>query len=237
MLRLITLSLLVAAPIEAGLTQPSPKSAPAIKKLIYLDPSSLAPERMLPAPPPAGSPQEGRELADLRQLIATTSPVRMAQAQWDDAHETPIIFDDVTGRKLEALPATWALLLAVQNEADRAADLAKVRFARMRPWGVDGSLPNCDAGKGKQPTRSYPSGHASLGYSVGWTLAELMPERAPAILALAEDYALSRQICGVHFRSDTEASHVLATLVAERLFTDPRLAERITAARAELARP
>ena len=42
-------------------------------------------------------------------------------------------------------------------------------------------------------------------------------------------------ICGVHFASDTEASHVLATMITERLLVDPRMAAKVAAARAELA--
>lgn len=105
----------------------------------------------------------------------------------------------------------------------------------MRPWGVDPTLPSCDAGKGKKPTRSYPSGHSVLGYSVGLTLAELVPAKADAILAKARDYALSREICGVHFPSDTEASHALASIVATRLLADPKVADQVAAARTELS--
>lgn len=159
----------------------------------------------------------------------------MAQAKWDDAHEDPSIFDEVTGRKLATMPATWALLRTVQNDADLATNLAKAHFARTRPWGVDPSLPNCDAGKGKKTVGSYPSGHSVVGYSVGWALAQLMPDKAAAILARAQDYALSREICGVHFPSDTEASHVVGTVIAARLFADPRLAPRIATAKLEIA--
>ena len=229
MLRIIALLLISTA--ASAVAQP----VPTAKRFELLDPATLVPDQMLPAPAPAWSPYEALELAMVRQVIATASPARMEQAKWDDAHEDPAIFDQAVGRKLATLPATWALLLTVQHESDLAADLAKDHFARVRPWGVDRSLPNCDAGKGKQPTRSYPSGHSSLGYSVGWMLAELVPEKARAIMARAQDYALSREICGVHFPSDTEASHVLGTLTAARLYADPRLAPRIAAARAELA--
>jgi acid phosphatase (class A) len=225
---LLALSLPLAAPAQMAGAGKEPKHFELI------DTATVEPSQMLPAPPAKGSPAEAAELATLRALIASTSPERMAQARWDDAHEDPAIFDDVTGRKLAAMPATWALLRTVQNDADVATNLAKVHFARIRPWGVDPSLPNCDAGKGKKALGSYPSGHSGLGYSVGWALAQLMPDKAPAILARAQDYALSREICGVHFPSDTEASHVIGTLVAVRLFADPRLAPRIAAARAEL---
>jgi acid phosphatase (class A) len=233
MLRLAFLLLLSVAPAAAVVAQPA--VAHATKKFELLDSAAFAPVQLLPAPAPTGSPAEALELAQLRQLIAATSAERMAQAKWDDAHEDPAIFDAIVGRQLSTLPATWALLLTVQNEGDMAANLSKEYFARVRPWGADPTLPNCDAGKGKKPTRGYPSGHATLGYSVGWALAQLMPGKAAAILSRAHDYALSREICGVHFHSDTEASHVIGTLVASRLFADPRLASRIAAARAELA--
>ena len=145
------------------------------------------------------------------------------------------MFDEAAGRDLRKLPETWALLTIVQSETDAVIDRAKVHFNRPRPWGVDPTLDYCGKGNGKKPIHSYPSGHSGLGYSVGWTLAQLMPDKAPKILARAQDYALSREICGVHYPSDTEASHVIGTLAAAALFADPRLAARIAAARVELS--
>jgi acid phosphatase (class A) len=235
MRRLPILALLVTLPLASAVAQTKPAAAPK-KQFELIDPATVQPDQMLPAPPAKGSAEEARELGQLHQLIAATTPERMAQARWDDEHEDPSIFDEASGRKLAELPATWALLRTIANDANLAGNLAKERFARTRPWGVDPTLPNCDAGKGKQPTRGYPSGHSVLSYSVGWALAQLMPEKATAILTRAQDYAFSREICGVHFPSDTEASHAIATAVAMRLFADPRLAPRIAAARAELAK-
>ena len=228
-----TLALALTAP-HAAAAQTAP-IAKAPKQFELIDPNTVQPDRMLPSPPAKGSAAEAIELAQVRRIVGAASAERMAQARSDDANETPAIFDAVTGRKLAALPATWALLRTIQHDTDLTIDLAKKHFARIRPWGIDPSLPNCDAGKGKSPVGSYPSGHSGLGFSVGWALAQLLPDKASAILARAQDYALSREICGVHFPSDTEASHVLGTLVASRLFADPRLAGRIAAARAELA--
>lgn len=236
-MRLLASAIILASlPLSVVAAQPAAAPAPTAKPAKHfeiIDPAVVAPERMLPAPPAAGSPAEALELAQLHQLIAAASPARLAQAKWDDAHEDPTIFNAVVGHDLKTLPATWALLSTVQNEADRAADLAKVHFARTRPWGVDATMPRCDAGT--KPTRSYPSGHSMLGYSVGLTLAQLLPAKAPAILDRAQDYALSRQLCGAHFASDTEASHALGTYVASLVLADPRIAPRLAAARAELA--
>lgn len=212
---------------------PTPAAAPA-KQMVYLDKADFVPSRILPSPPARGSAAEALELASLHALIAQTTPERMAQARWDDEHEDPSIFNATLGLDLVKLPATWALLKAVQWDVDLAANDSKVYFARTRPWGVDPTMPNCDEGKGKKPTRGYPSGHAMLGYSVGYVLAQLLPDKAPAIMARAADYGLSREICGVHFASDQEASHVIATLAAQKLLADPRLADQVAAARKEL---
>lgn len=206
----------------------------ANEPLHYLSPIAFDPSRLVPAPPAIGSEVEILELARLHKLRLAASSERLARARWDGDHEDPAVFDSAAGRDLKKLPATWALLTIVQKETDAVIDRAKVHFNRTRPWGVDSTLPYCDKGKRKLPTHSYPSGHSGLGYSVGWTLAQLLPNRAPQILARAEDYALSREICGVHFPSDTEASHVIGTLTAATLFADPRLAHAISQSRAEL---
>lgn len=225
-------ALCLAVPGAARQAAPSPKAPPSFQLLRAED---FAADVVLPPPPAPGSEQERLELAELHRLIADASPARVAQAKADDADETPGIFDGAIGARLEDMPATWALLRTVQNEGDRAAEIAKVRFARARPWGVDPTMPRCD-GSGGKPTRSYPSGHATLGYSVGLMLATLTPAKATAVMARAADYATSREICGVHFPSDVEASHALGSMVATRILLDPAAAPRLAAARAELAR-
>ncbi|MES2451994.1 MAG: phosphatase PAP2 family protein [Pseudomonadota bacterium] len=212
---------------------PAAKPTPSFKLLRAED---FPPDGMVPAPPARGSEIEKLELAYLHALIAGTSPERLEQARRDDAHEDPSIFNEAMGVDLKTLPATWELLTLVHGDANLAANIAKEHFGRIRPWGVDATLPNCDAGKGKKPTRSYPSGHSTLGYSVGLMLATLAPTKAKAVLDRARDYALSREICGVHFPSDTEASHAIASFVVGRILASPAAAPRIAAARAELAR-
>ena len=230
-------ALAVFAMPALALAQTTPATmAKPVKTLKYLNEADVLPGQMLPPPPARGSAAESAELASLRKLIAATTPARMEQAKWDDTHEDPSIFDSAIGGGFEAkkLSATWELLSIIHNDASVTTNIAKKHFARTRPWGVDPTLPNCDAGKGKQPVGSYPSGHSTLGFSVGYALAKLLPEKAAIILTRAQDYALSRELCGVHFASDTAASHVLATVVAAKLFQLPALQAKIAAARAEL---
>lgn len=228
--------LTLAAPVVAQSPRPNATMARPAKALKVLAPDDIRPELVLAAPPTRGSAVEAAELAAVRALIASATPARMEQARWDDVHEDPSIFDAAIGGGFEAkkLAATYELLSLVNNDTGIVTNVAKKIFNRTRPWGVDATLPNCDQGRGKQPAGSYPSGHSTLGFSVGYALAQLMPDKAPVILARAKDYALSREYCGVHFASDSAASQVLATLAAARILASPALQPKIAAARAEL---
>lgn len=234
---------LLAAAAFAACALVSTVSAPLSAKteadhLSYLDPALFAPALNVPAPPPRGSAEEARELDALHRLIAGATPERLARAKADGHNETPALFNDAVGVDLKTLPATWDLLTTVQSEGEVLADEGKTFFHRTRPYRIDATLAVCGqkTDSDKPADRAYPSGHSMLGYSVGWMLARLMPKKADAILARAHDYALSRQYCGAHFASDTEASHAIGTLAAAQLFNDPRLASKIAAARAELAK-
>lgn len=217
-------------PLPGAVRMPAEKPEPH-----YLDPAEYLPQRVMALPPARGSAEEAVELAEVKRTVAAASAARREQAAWDGKHEDPTAFNAALGRDLTRLPATWDLLVTVQEEAYALAGRAKEAFGRMRPYSVDPSVQTCTRQDPGKSAKSYPSGHAAVGYSVGWALARLQPDRAPAILERARDYAESRVVCGVHFRSDLEASHVLATLVAERLLADPRLADKVAKARAELA--
>ena len=231
----------LAAP--CALAQPVAMPVPAVPAAnnaadpapLWLDPVEFSPDHAFAPPPVRGSLEEQLDLARLRALIAGSSPARLAQAAWDGAHEEPAVFNEAAGRDLTKLPATMDLLVTVQQEVERVTDIAKHHYLRPRPFMVDPALPHC--GKGENVRKAYPSGHAGFGWSVGWTLARLLPARAPAILARAQDYGLSRQICGVHYATDIEASHAVGVLAAETLLRDPRLAAKVAAAKAELGQP
>ena len=69
----------------------------------------------------------------------------------------------------------------------------------------------------------YPSGHAANGWLEGLILAQLVPERATAILARARAYGESRAVCGSHSASAVQAgwmagSAMFAVLGSTRAF-------------------
>jgi acid phosphatase (class A) len=202
-----------------------------------LNEADLRPYMLLPMPPARGSAEEAIELAEVHRIVAAATPARMLQARWDDSHEDPSIFDAQIGGgfQVKSFPATWELLKMVQNEGDVAAGFGKKYFNRIRPWGIDKTLAYCDSDKpNAKPLNSYPSGHSTLAFSVGIVMSNLMPEKATVIMARANDYAFSREVCGVHFPADTDASRILGAVVASRMLTAPAMQEKIAAARAEL---
>lgn len=207
-----------------------------MQALKVLAPEQVDPARILPAPPADGSDAQKADLAEIQRLYRTRSPERLAQAEWDDTHETSALFAGVLGPDfdLAKLPRTAELLKVVENEQSVSAGMAKRHFRRNRPWAIDPSLKACDYKPNANPLTSYPSGHATLSYSVGLILANLMPEKSEVILARAADYAYSREVCAAHYASDTEASHVLGTVVALQLLASPQLAPMLEASRAEL---
>lgn len=228
----------LADPGLAGAQAPAPRvtARPAPKR--YVRPEEVDPRLLVPPPPADGSSRHLAELAEVHRLVATRTPERLAQAVWDDKHEDVSAYAQTLGPTfdLSSLPATAALLAIVDDERKRAEG-AKAVFKRKRPWAYDPSIVPCDGGQlTKDPLSSFPSGHSLTGYSLGLALAALLPEKAQAIETRASDYAYSREICGAHYHSDTEASHVLAVALVGALWRSPDLAQKIAAARSELSK-
>ena len=200
----------------------------------FLSAVELDPAHTLPSPPHEGTPAALREMNELKAIIAARTPERLAQAQFDDVTKDASIFADVIGRgfDLKALPLTAKLMSEVRNEEKVAADAAKARFKRQRPWIVDDTLASCS--REDEPLTGYPSGHATMGYSMAIVLAEIAPDRAQALLDRASVYAESRLVCGMHRRADIVAGQALGTAVASDLLHNPHFRSELDAATAEL---
>ncbi|SPE41923.1 Phosphoesterase PA-phosphatase related (modular protein) [Candidatus Sulfopaludibacter sp. SbA3] len=211
----------------------------------YLTQAELDPSRLLPPPPKDGSAAQQREMAEVRHLVQTRTAQQFAQAKWDAAHEDPSAFAAAIGPEFDLvkLPATGKLLAAVMNDQAVAAGAAKEYFHRKFPVAAADPQPaafadwSCDAVSrkpGERPLRSYPSGHTTMGYTLAIVLANLLPEKAQAIMARATEYGYSREVCGDHYHSDVEAGHALGSAIGIRLLENPALKPQVEAARSEL---
>lgn len=221
--------------LAGGLAQAQPAPAKPAAASRFLGAGDLDPALVLPPPPADGSPMAAIELAELHRIEAAQTPERTAQAHHDDEVEDVTAIAEVLGPAFDLgrFPATAKLFADLRNEDSLAARQAKAYFQRTRPWAADTTL-NPPCGKGDAVKSSYPSGHATMGYSAAAVLAQLIPGNAQIVLARSADYAESRLVCGAHYRSDIEGGHVLATALVAKLMTKPAFMDEFKAAQAEL---
>jgi len=207
---------------------------PPVEGLKFLGSAELSPAAVLSPPPAPASVQAAYELAELQRLERERTEAEFARAKHDDEAEDASIFAEAIGPgfDLKKLPATAKVMGEVRVEEKAAAKAAKAWFARSRPWIVDPRLQSCS--KEDEPKSSYPSGHATMGYSMGLVLAQIEPAHATQIMARASEYAENRLVCGMHFRSDIVAGQALGTLVAAKLMANPAFRQDVGAAAAEL---
>lgn len=204
------------------------------KEPIFVTAQETRALQILPAPASAQSQQTQAELAELHRLENSRTAAQATQALADDQEEDIFIFRQQLGQGFgaQALPLTAAFSDRVRNDVGIATAPAKAGFARVRPYNLDHSLhPVCPT---KTKDDSYPSGHATNGYTMALTLIDMLPQQRDAILARADAYAASRMVCGVHYRSDTEASRLVAYSLHALMWNKPQYQQELAAARAEV---
>lgn len=186
------------------------------------------------APPAPDSTQTRGELAELLALQRARTPAQVRAARADRKKEIERFYGALGLDEKNAPPLPNLHELAENAERDLGPYVraAKEKFRRLRPYEIEPALEPCiGAVKGDQ---SYPSGHASYGYVMAEVLTELVPERQASLEKRADDFALQRMICGVHFRSDIEAGRAGARLLVATMRASPEYRRDSGAAAAEL---
>lgn len=189
-----------------------PAQQQAGKSPFYFKPDELHVELILRQPPSLGSPQDVTEFNEVMEMQQARSGDDVIRARHDDTEEDMFVFADVMGPGFTAsrLPALAQLSARLKNDSEIVDPPLKHLFRRPRPYVRSAEVqPVCALSK--EP--SYPSGHAMLGYLFAYVLAEIVPEKHEAILQRADQYALNRLVCGVHYRSDVEASRLSSAVL------------------------
>jgi acid phosphatase (class A) len=188
---------------------------------------------LLPPPPAAGSIAAQHDLqAVLAAQQARTAP-DMAAAK-ADTERSVFRFADVLGPGLQpkALPKTAAFFARTTALDKDEVKEAKDYWRHPRPAEVSSQVH--PLAKEKANDWSYPSGHATFGYTTAVLLANMLPEKRAAIFARADVYAEHRLVMGAHFPSDIEAGHLAGTMIAAEILQDPSWKQDYEAARLEL---
>jgi acid phosphatase (class A) len=116
------------------------------------------------------------------------------------------------------LPLTADLIAHVWQDASYFIWAFKYKHLRVRPYVLDNDLDNLE----ETNWAAYPSGHAANSYVNAYIYQELAPEFQEVFIKDAYDMAHSREIIGVHYPSDSEASRILARQVVNMLFQNDK---------------
>jgi acid phosphatase (class A) len=137
----------------------------------------------------------------------------------------------------ENTPEIYNLASAAVSDAHKVNTIAKNHFARKRPFAQfnEPSLtPETD--EEEKTTLSYPSGHTTRGWIFAFSLIAVAPEKTEAIMNVAKDYGMSRVICGHHYKSDIDASYMLASALFVNLAVNDAYKEQLLKAKREYER-
>ena len=221
----------------AGRCAGHPVETVAAPGFAYLSPEATPDGlRILPAPPRPGSAVARAD----RQVFAATR--RLAgSARWQvattDAHtEAFDHFGCALGVQLTERSAPALARLLDRASTSSVVDPVKQFYHTARPY-IGSRAPICQAKTGALAGNGdYPSGHAAGGWMEALILAELVPDRATAILARGRAFGESRVICGAHSLSAVEAGWIAGAAATAALHARPAFRADLEAAREELAR-
>ena len=127
------------------------------------------------------------------------------------------------------------LLSRSYTTTNNANKKAKDHFKRKRPY-VEFDEPTGvpEGERGSRNSASYPSGHATRGWTMALVLAELFPERSEEILKVGYEYGESRVIVGYHYQSDVDAARIAAGAALAVLHANEDFQKDMELARKEL---
>jgi len=232
-----------AATAQVAPTSPAPPPAPARSALPtgYLTPQTWPDAaKILPLPPTTGSAREAVDQGVFRATRALEGTPRWAMAQADVPTMPDAMlkgFSCAVGMDLstQTAPKLNTLLSRTAIDMGRQVSAVKDVFKRKRPYLIE-------AGKICMPpsvlldaSPDYPSGHSTWGWSMSLILAELVPDRATAILNRGRAFGESRVVCGVHSPSAVEAGRTNGASLIATLHGQAAFRADLEAAREEVA--
>jgi len=133
------------------------------------------------------------------------------------------------GFDIKSYPKTKKLLHNIMKEMRIAEFTAKNHFLRARPRQLESDLQPLK----KMKSSSFASGHTLWAYMQAYLMAELIPGKRTEFLELAYQIGFSREVLGVHYPSDEEASRKFAHQLLEKMWTKPAFIKDFSKAKLE----
>lgn len=221
-----------------------------ILRPIYLDARAEAALAALLQPPANSSDQTQAELNFLLELQQQRSPTEIAQAKYlasigfsvfilnptDSAYATneAKLFFLARGAVGEWFtPTEFPAIAQLLRNAMRDIRITEYRlkriFRRPRPVQLEPRLQPLEV----VGSPAFPSGHTLFSFTQAYLFSEIIPEKRTAFLQQAEAARRSREILGIHYPSDNEASRVLGWHLLQWWWKNPAFRRDLAAAQAE----
>ena len=138
---------------------------------------------------------------------------------------------EIMGEQVTAknYPATTKLLKGITNDMRLMEFTIKYHLLRPRPYELEPKLKPLQI----MGSPSFASGHTLWAYLHAFTWSELIPSKRAAFLALAYEIGESREIMGIHYPSDDEASRILANAMLSKMWSNTGFIKDLKAAKLE----
>jgi acid phosphatase (class A) len=186
---------------------------------------------LLAPPPLMGSPEQAADMDEVKAVSRGASITDVAAANGEKKFS---VFDfgvEAGSYFVETnLPRTDAFFKKVLEDAKTVTALSKDYFRRPRPYTIDPSLAN---GK-PEKSFSYPSGHSTESMVLALVLADLIPDKAEAIIAHARAFGWHRVEIARHFPTDIYAGRVLAQAIVREFKSNAAFEKDLAEARVEI---
>jgi hypothetical protein len=217
-------------------SQETPKRPPMLPLFGNVKPflfDSVTAIALRPGPPPStSSEQMKKETQEVLDNVSNTSSAHIRIIQfWADGaatytppgHWDAIASEDFITKNFSEV--RWARNMALLNIAEMDAAIVcwntKYYYFNPRPCQMNPAIKTLT---GLPNFPSYISGHSTFSAAAATILGHIIPERADAYKAMAQEAALSRLYGGIHYRSDCDTGLVtglkVGTYAVQRAMTD-----------------
>ena len=126
-------------------------------------------------------------------------------------------------------PATTQLLLNCIQDIRVTEFRLKKHFRRARPYHLEQRLQPL----ARMSSPSFASGHTLWAFAQAFLFSEIIPEKRQDFIKMAEEVRWSRELMGIHYPSDNEASRVIAWMLLKAWSKNPQFVQDLNRAKQE----
>ena len=129
----------------------------------------------------------------------------------------------------ENFPAITQLLLNCIQDIRVTEFRLKRHFKRPRPYHLESKLTPL----ARINSPSFASGHSLWAFTEAYIFSEIIPEKREEFLKAAEEVRWSRELMGIHYPSDNEASRIIGWYLIKYWYNNPQFLSDLEKARIE----